>query len=236
MPQRIDVSLRMCGEGAAALSLGGRPPWFSKRAAFANLLATAGADPDMSVTVLFDGAAVPQWLSALEEAADGVRVEVRLMSAGNGDRSFRMQYEHALAGAGDTIVYILEDDYAHVRGWPAALREAFGPALQPQKGVRYATLYDHLDKYQGSNADLPAKLMVGPLLHWRSAASTTNTFAARRSTLLADKALQLQFANSDHAKFLALGCGVWSCVPGYATHCHGGQMTPCVDWAAVITG
>src|SRR5579872_1278851 len=101
----------------------------------------------------------------------------------------------------DTVVYLVEDDYLHKPGWTDLLFEAFDLPID------YATLYDHKDKYffpQYKN--LKSELFVTPSCHWRTTPSTTQTFAVRFKTLIADLPIHRKFSkgktiSADHAKF-----------------------------------
>lgn len=101
--------------------------------------------------------------------------------------------------APEDFLYLLEDDYLHLPGSRTALLEGLNIA-------DYVTLYDHPDQYQrdgkGMNPfvhdDMPkSSIFVTASTHWRSAVSTTMTFAARIQTLLEDGQIFLRFLNED---------------------------------------
>jgi hypothetical protein len=227
-PQRpIHVVLRTSGR-TQTLNGGIRPPWFSKELVFANLRATV--DNASSVHVLFDGDSPPPYLT---RAAP--RVTVERFRGGSGDASFQYQVEFALAQGwpADDILYLLEDDYLHAPGWPRVLREGISVA-----DAAYVTLYDHMDRYDppGGTGSYLSRVIVTASAHWRTAPSTTNTFATLVGTLRRDLLLQLAHGNADHEKFVALaaqGSGLVSSIPGYSTHCILVLGSPVVDWERI---
>lgn len=139
----------------------------------------------------------------------------------------------------DTIIYIVEDDYLHRPGWISILREGFSLPID------YVTLYDHRDKYFLSMyRKLTARLYTTQSCHWRTTPSTTNTFATRFDTLLADLPIHRRFSQNrlisdDHRKFCRLG-RKWkrrvliSPLPGWSTHVDPQFASPCIDWEILL--
>ena len=112
--------------------------------------------------------------------------------------------------APDDNVYLLEDDYLHLPGSREAILEGLAIA-------DYVTLYDHPDFYhhdgRGDNPfvhdGLPkSSIYLTPHTHWRSAMSTTMTFAAKVRTLLEDRDVWNHFCTgktpSDFRAFIIL--------------------------------
>jgi hypothetical protein len=201
----------MCPEVAVSLNCGARPPWFSKRACFENLLQTK--DENTTISVLFDGDLSKHWIT-------NYPVEIVEVKAGTGDFSFleQIQFAKKKGFSDDSILYILEDDYKHKSNWPTVLREAFNHPKPP----KYASLFDHPDKYEYPEyEDLMAKLYVTPSCHWRTTPSTTNTFASLYKTFKEDYRIHEYFLNYDHVKFCRLADGgrfLWTCIPGWSIH------------------
>lgn len=219
-----------------------RPPWFDKAACLRRLVATC--DAASRVTVVFDGDARGHFSEAVPGVAEIVEVE----GAGSDARSFLGTLAAVLRGceketiADDDIVYLAEDDYWHEPGWCDALREGLDV-------FDYVSAYDHPDKY--STAAIPplAEMQRLPAVHvtrsthWRTAMSTTNTYAALARTLKEDMHVHRlycqtwpgQQVTTDHEKFLDLwgrGRTLGTCLPARATHCETGCLAPTVDWAA----
>lgn len=209
-----------------------RPAWFTKERALDSLLRdVAPAD----LTVVFDGQGlggddIPSYI--LRAAEKGVRVVAGRF--GSDARSMKAATKVVLDAGWDDgdIVYFVEDDYVHLPGWAAVMKEAFEHDV-----ADYVTLYDHPDKYDGGvYPRLAAELRVTPSRHWRSTPSTTNTWATRVGRLKRDLPVHSAFVRSwnvDHEKFVALresGARVASCIPGMSTHCHLPLLSPAVAW------
>ena len=137
----------------------------------------------------------------------------------------------------DTILYFVEDDYLHQRGWVQRLFE-----VMELKGIDYATLYDHKDKYTELYQKLSSKIYVTASNHWRTIPSTTQTFAVRWKTLQEDLQIHRKYSShcsisADHQKFLALtkkGRTLVSSVPGFSTHVEVEFASPCFDWESTF--
>lgn len=158
------------------------------------------------------------------------------IKAGNEASSFLqlLNYVSKQAFAPETIVYFLEDDYLHRKGWTEVLLEGFTIPM-----VDYVTLFDHRDKYFDlSYAQLQSKLFHTQSCHWRTTPSTTNTYAMRFKTLLEHLDVHLAFSqdrkiSSDHDKFCRLhelGATLISSIPGFSTHAEPDYASPCIDW------
>ena len=222
MDRPIEVILRMCSKSALSGD-STRPEGFSKELVFLNLMNTK--DINTNITVLYDGNLENHWIN-------NYNVKVLQFDGGNGDKSFMYQVNYIKDQnyTDDTIVYILEDDYLHKKGWPQILREGFG-AIQPSTlKFDYITLYDHRDKYfYDMYTYLVSKIGISESVHWRTIPSTTNTFAMLYSTFMNDYKIHDAFKNNDNDKFLYLGKAgrfIGSCMPAYSTHCHIRYISP----------
>jgi hypothetical protein len=119
----------------------------------------------------------------------------------------------------EDIVVFLEDDYAVSPDWTEFVREGLQLA-------DYVSLYDHPDKYSNMYSGIPCYLYKKPLRHWRTAPSTTNSYAMKKSTLMRDMAIHRHFSKDvsvsrDHEKFLELwnlGKKLVTCVPAAWSH------------------
>jgi hypothetical protein len=223
-----------------------RPSWFSKRACFENLLRTANEagttrQPDcrlgsegVRVTVFFDGDPTGHFVQDISCTL------VPYGDGGNGARALRglLEYIHRQQFDPDTIIYIVEDDFLHMEGWPTILREGIG------LGAAYVTLYDHPDKYMPMYGRLTSRVLVTESAHWRTVPSTVNTVAFRFRTLQEDFAIHIKWNSIDafpydHQKYLELGRRgrtLISPMPGWSTHCESAYLSPCRDWAAQSRG
>jgi hypothetical protein len=230
--QRVRVFVRHCGSPP---NVKPRPEWFDRRECLRQLLDTA--DDGCRVTVVFDGDPTGHFVNDFN--VDVVRVD-----GGTDARSFAgtmavvQRACESGAVADDDVVYLAEDDYWHLPGWAQAFREGLG-------AFDYVTAYDHPDKYDkgyksgagpGSRCD-ELRIVPTASTHWRTAPSTTNTFAALARTLKADMHVHTYYTTADHEKFVDLwyrGRTLGTCLPALATHCEAGMLSPVVDWAAAV--
>ena len=134
----------------------------------------------------------------------------------------------------ETVLYFVEDDYLHKKGWIDILLE--GIALP---GVDYVTLYDHRDKYfLPMYQKLQSRIFLSPSTHWRTVPSTTHTFAVKWKVLQRDLPFHRLFSNgrkisADHKKFsllTRLGRTLISPIPGWSTHAEPEFASPFYDW------
>jgi hypothetical protein len=209
-----------------------RFPQFSREQCFHNFLGTLDRK-EANVTFILDVARgnPDEHFLASHQTDPVVRIE-----AGTEALSFlrTLDFVAGLALHPDTMIYFLEDDYLHRPGWTRILREGFS-----LPNVDYVTLYDHRDKYFfPMYRDLDARLFATPSCHWRTTPSTTNTFAVRFHTLVADLPIHRRFSldrsvTDDHGKFCRLGrLGriLISSLPGWSTHAEPEYASPCIDW------
>ena len=129
------------------------------------------------------------------------------------------------------LVYMIEDDYIHLEGWPAIFEDVF----YHYKDLTYATLYDHPDKYTERYKGLQTPLIMSSYSHWRFVPSSCGTFGGRISAFLNDKEIHMNDLG-DHNKFLKLAQrnrSIISPVPGFATHCINNFLAPYRDWSRI---
>ena len=222
---RLVVIARHCTERRGQKP---RPAWFDKGVALATVQAEVAPE---DLVVVYDCAAPSDLPAYATRAAQG-GARVVVAPSGSDRLCMRAATHVALTSdlADDDIVYFVEDDYVHRPGWRRVLLEAF------EHGVAdYITLYDHPDKYPTA----ATSIRLTPSCHWRAAASTTNTWACRVTTLKRDLAIHKHFLglpghHVDHEKFVALGAAsatLATALPGWSTHCHEPLLSPAIDWA-----
>ncbi len=160
-------------------------------------------------------------------------VSIKIVAAGSNAMSWQVALDQArTAPIADTdLIYFIENDYLHLPGWLEKVFELY------VSGIRfdYLSLYDHKDKYfLPMYGELTSRLIVTATQHWRTAPSTCGTFMLRRSTLLEDVGLWAMEVQ-DHYLFTELcqnrGRVLLTPVPGLATHCMEGYLSPTIDWA-----
>jgi len=171
------------------------------------------------------------------------------VNTGSNGASFRLQLSLISQIPPDEVVFLHEDDYLY-RPHPndsADTKYNNTVLLEGLDKADYATLYDHPDKY------LPPELGGNPLVsnkgiehsgvflskhsHWKYTNSTTLTFAAKSSTLLADRAIWLKYVSGEHPDdfhaFLELGKHgrlLASAIPGLSSNTEPPWLSPLYDW------
>lgn len=129
------------------------------------------------------------------------------------------------------IIYIVEDDYMHLYGWPLVVENLY----ELYDGVNYFSLYDHPDKYSQRYTGLQANIFISNYLHWRTIPSTCGTFGGRVKHFKEDKAIH-HYNLGDHNKFIHLQNkkrNMVSPMPAMATHCVEPWISPFRDWANI---
>jgi hypothetical protein len=228
----IKIFVRHCNISKNSIGKN-RPEWFSREGCWINLKNTI--DSATNITVLFDGK--PDDTHFLKNETD---INIVYKTGGSDAHASLnlLQYVQNLNIDDDDIIYFLEDDFLHIKGWTNILREGF-----EYISADYITLYDHYDKYTlNMYEELQSKILVTPSIHWRTTPSTTNTYAMLGSTFKKHYDIHVSFCNldkgitHDHDKFLKLwsiGSNLISCIPGYSTHCDD-FLSPIINWKTQI--
>jgi hypothetical protein len=142
-------------------------------------------------------------------------------------------YDYADKLDGDWI-YFVEDDYLHA---PDAARVFVEGASR----FDLITLYDHPDRYTRYD-DITAgreSIELTPSCHWRTAASTTCTYAISRTKWqYAREIIKRHGPSESFFKEIIqhLDLRLWTPIPARSTHCYKGYMSPLVDWDKVAEG
>jgi len=212
-----------------------RPEWFDREKIFDHLISTL--DERVSYTAFHDsgnGELKDHFLNNKD-------VNKISQKGGSGAQSFLNLLNHVKEQNinDEDIIYFLEDDYLHKPGWINVLLEGF-----EYIGADYFTLYDHPNKYYpGMWEQYNSHLLVTPSVHWRTAVSTTNTYACRFKTLKQHFDIHIQYCDleakwvKDHDKFTHLwntGSNLVSCVPGYSAHVEEEMLSPITNWKNIL--
>tara|TARA_Y100000310_G_C20433953_1_gene692821 strand:- start:132 stop:827 length:696 start_codon:yes stop_codon:yes gene_type:complete len=210
-----------------------RPAWFDKKKCFKSLIDSLDSHPDHTVYCVFDGE--EKELADYIKSFPQVGYE-KIKNYGNlGSLRYCLDFTQELNG---NSVYLLEDDYLHL---PEAIRYLDDGI----KKFRLVTGYDHPDRYhpaEGTEQDITAgreMIKLGQFCHWRTAESTTGTFAAARDCLseIFDYARHHLSTGQDRAFFrdvyTDLGIRLFTPIPGVSAHCCVDYLSPHVKWEEV---
>jgi hypothetical protein len=218
-----------------------RPAWFSYEACFRNLLSTIIADPlgsRVELTLVFDGTEADflDDFSSRYFANKDYGIKLQFIKGGS-DRNSSLISLHMANTADmpdDDLIYILENDYLHQPGWVSKVFELYSSGIV----FDYVSLYDHRDKYfLDIYKELTAKIFVSHSHHWRTAPSTCASFVMSKKVLreeyethiagIPDYFLFGKLTNEQKRILLTP-------IPGLATHCMEGYLSPVIDWTKVI--
>lgn len=232
---KIHIFQRHCGFSSQSQNKP-RPEWFSREKCFNNLVNTV--DDRVEVHLVYDNASMP----LLDHFISKINHDFNIVEfkGGNDAQSFLnlLNYVKSLNIKDNDIVYFLEDDYIHIKGWIDIMIEGF--ELIEDTSINYITLYDHLDKYFPQvTSYLDSKIFISPSVHWRTTPSTTNTYACKSLTLKNHFDVHVKHCDliekwtKDHHKFTELsqmGSYLISCIPGLSTHVETQFLSPIIDW------
>ena len=208
-----------------------RPDWFDREKIFDSFITTL--DERVDYTAFHDSGNG----NIEDHFLNNKNVKKVSMLGGNDAQSFLNVLNYVIEQNYDDsdIIYFLEDDYLHKSGWIDIMLEGF-----EYIGADYYTLYDHPDKYYlQMYENLQSKIIVTPSIHWRTAPSTTNTYACKLETLKKHLSIHIKSCDliekwtKDHDKFTELwniGSNLISCIPGYSTHVEGNMLSPTINW------
>ena len=186
------------------------------------------APQSFRIHVIWDGPDSPLLDYIKSSKPDGL-----MMVSENGTASINHQWPLADSLDGD-FLYFLEDDYLHV---PEADEIFFEGADK----FPLFTLYDHPDRYTRTDDITAGKdlLKITKSCHWRTAESTTSTWACSRELWPHISAWAKQCGCHDRLFFQELvrrGTRLWTPIPGKATHSRSDFPSPMVDWENISNG
>ncbi len=211
-----------------------RPEWFDREKIFDSFISTL--DERVEYTAFHDcgnGSIEDHFLSKKDCKSVSIK-------GGNDAQSFLNLLNYVIKNPYDDndIIYFVEDDYLHKKGWIDILEEGVNMI-----GADYFTLYDHPDKYYSPMYEnLTSKIIVTKNVHWRTIPSTTNTYACKFSTLKKHFNTHVKYCDlvekwtKDHDKFTQLwseGSNLVSCIPGYSSHVESKMLSPTINWPKI---
>jgi len=203
-----------------------RPSWFSYEKSLNNILSTIEGLDFVTFHLMYDGE---------YEGSDSRIHHVHNFKGGSDWLSYVHTWTYAKSlNLKDTdLVYLAENDYAFVPGWPQKVQELYNT----YDDLNYVTIYDHPDKYdQQVYPGLSTHLFLTKSHHWRLIPSTTGSIIFNKRIL--DEDYEVHTTNpSDFYRFEFLRNmkqrSVLSPIPSLATHCEVEWLAPIVDWEAL---
>lgn len=219
----IAIIYRCCGAETNGDCRPDRPEWFDKRNCFNSIYRQVRNDDRFSMRIIYDGDTLSNYIAQFGLPIFTIRNK-------SNEASFKTQLDYA-EKLNAEYTYFLEDDYLHRSGAVDALLDGFG------RGGLFS-LYDSPDRYSRTDdIPYPARVERGKICHWRTAESTTCTWAADRATIKQALPLAKECGLEDRLFFRRaqqeLGLQLWTALPGFSAHIVKGEMSPCISWKSV---
>ena len=226
---RMHLAYRISESGYAKVKL----PNVNNSSCFRNALTTFPLDR-VDWKIICDGCG-KETLDMIRRALPEKCIE--LVQIGNGAGTFNLALDWALGLNDSDVVYFLENDYLHTMDALDVLFDGFS------MGAEVITLYDHPDKYDPSHPlfsymDSHTRVFLGSTRHWKTAFSTTMTFAANVGFLRKYERIFRRWTSGRHPRDFAIfnelmekGVCVISPMPATSTHGETAFLAPLVDWS-----
>lgn len=222
---QLALILRCCESDQKAQH---RPEWFSKVSCLKNLVRTF-ARPDVILHAIHDGPIGPLYEILVQHDFYIDKINVN-----SNEKSLVNTLSYASGLPEYRWIYFVEDDYLHT---PDGFEGLIEGLMLPQSV--FVSLYDHMDRMTRTD-DLDygrTNVYLGEKHHWRTAESTTCTWAISQDDYLESGfELAMKHGLSDRALFreaLTMGKRLVTPMPGISTHCHIPFMSPLIDWEKV---
>jgi hypothetical protein len=231
---KIDVIYRCFEEDQ---KVGCRPAYFSKLKCLENLLWTF---KNSTIHCVHDGPKGALYdrferQMGLDRACEIIKINENSNGA---SLAYCLEYANSLPEEDDGIIYFVEDDYLHTEDAEAVLIDGLRTSAR-FNGSNIVSTYCHPDRLTRTD-DIDrgqTHILLGAKRYWRTAESTTCTWAALQSTFREDLyGPAKQFGLRDREFFRALrpkGTILFTPMHAASTHCHLPFMSPFIDWSKV---
>jgi hypothetical protein len=216
----------------------GRPHWFSKISCFNSLhnsYVNSRFKNDMKFTVLMqeskDGGDMPSSLYSFI-SDKGYEIVFHKGSSDLESKTNQIQYYQKNVQPFGHDVYMVEDDYLHTT-------DALDCIYLGVKRFGFVTGFDCMDRYTRDDDVTSGKdyIYFHEGKHWRTAESTTNTWAASNEMMVKILPYALHYGIYDRIMFRHMyfqdGIRIHQPMLGVSCHVHEGLMPPGVDWECV---
>lgn len=211
-----------------------RPHWFDKRKCFQSILISSlNASCESELIILHDG--VTGGLHEYISRKSSVCCKMRNVEYFSNERSLVETFKIAddLFAAGTDVVYFAEDDFLHSPN-------AVDVIIKGAQSFGLVTGFDHLDRYKRTDDVTRGHEFVAfsgkTNCHWRTAESTTCTWACDRDTWNKIRDDVYEYKLQDRELFRSLiskGVRLWTPIPGVSTTLDVTTFSPGVDWAGI---
>jgi len=205
----------------------GRPSWFDFEKCFLNFLDSIEGEENVELHVIMDGKASNNFIGKYLD-----KFTVHEFKGGSDFASSMFSYKlaHSLVKDPSDLIYFVENDYLHIKGWVEKVTTLFNT----YSNINYVSLYDHNDKYfLPMYDDLASKIFTTKNHHWRTTPSTCGTYIIKNDLFQEDYDIHLNL-QGDHNKYLWLAQNrnrfVITPIPGLSTHCMEGLMSLTINW------
>ncbi len=199
----------------------GRPQGFDKRVCFDTLhRAIQQSNRVKNVHIVIDGDA-----GYLSDHIENLGYSITYIDKRSNKESLRYCYDLAASLDGTDHIYFVEDDYWHTAHALDVIAE----------GIDFfglVTGYDHMDRYTGVDDVTHGKdyIFLSNTRHWRTAESTTCTWACSRETFDAVKSIAKEELLEDRNFFRRLLSEkrrrLHTPIPAVSTHLMEGYISP----------
>lgn len=202
-----------------------RPEGFSKMEALDNFLDTFGGLDDVKLIFVHDGpeGALASYIKKHSKIYPHQFVKI---FANSNLGSLLSCFDVCIEDVQTEFVYFCEDDYYHHTYADKHLMD--GLKSFPDSIV---SLYDHPDRYTRNDDIGTVEVKLAKLGHWRTAESTTCTWATSTKFFkeILHKPAKIAGLN-DRDFFRGIyaqdGIRLYTSIPGYSTHCHMPYISP----------
>lgn len=203
-----------------------RPTWFSYEKSLNNILNSIEGCDFVKFHLLYDG---------VFEGEDNRIDFIENFIGGSDWKSYVYAWEYAKKlniQEGD-LIFMAENDYTFVKGWPYKVKELF----EMYEAVDYITLYDHPDFYNPNNyPGLMSYVFPTKTHHWKTVPSSTGSVIFGKRIL--DEDFDIHTSNpSDRGRFEHLqrtkNRNVIAPIPSLSTHCEVEWLAPVIDWEKI---
>lgn len=233
-----------------------RPIWMNYEKCFKNLLDTIDWNI-CNLTISFDGELKGHFTEKYIdhypfkiETTETLKLDPTLYTAWSNSARFMCSVIKQDNIPDDDIIYMVDNDYLHLKHWPEMILDLFN---SPSKHQLLVSLYDHLDKYiftvsdsdiskmniekhWGMYNNLTSKVYISNHRHWRVVPSICMAWLMT-SKMFNDNYDIFGKGIADNTSCGILGERgylILSPIPSLATHCTEPFVAPLIDWQKIL--